>query len=157
MEELIASIDANRVNAHALRPVAVERRALSWLQHRWRRSCKAGVRTTKRVSRWVSRIERTMDEARRLGLPLAGRRDRRGTAPSIATLMKPIWSIQQRHRDAGNDIHRCDVRGGRIKGRFVPAALSYTVIEGLQCKPFFQAPGLALLEVEKKVLKLSWW
>lgn len=42
---------------------------------------------------------------------------------------------------------------GAIKGRFVPAALSYTVIEGLQCQSFFQGTGLALLEVEKKILK----
>jgi 3-hydroxybutyryl-CoA dehydratase len=42
---------------------------------------------------------------------------------------------------------------GAIKGRFVPAALSYTLIEGLQCQSVFQGTGLALLEVEKKVLK----
>ncbi|MCC6535274.1 MAG: acyl dehydratase [Burkholderiales bacterium] len=42
---------------------------------------------------------------------------------------------------------------GAIKGRFVPAALSYTLIEGLQCQSLFQGTGLALLEVEKKVLK----
>jgi 3-hydroxybutyryl-CoA dehydratase len=41
---------------------------------------------------------------------------------------------------------------GAIKGRFVPAALSYTLIEGLQCQSFFQGTGLALLEVEQKVL-----
>jgi acyl dehydratase len=43
--------------------------------------------------------------------------------------------------------------GGSIKGRFVPAALSYALIEGLQCQGFFQGTGLALLEMEKKVLK----
>lgn len=42
---------------------------------------------------------------------------------------------------------------GSIQGRFVPAALSYTLIEGLQCQTFFQGTGLALLEVEKKILK----
>ena len=42
---------------------------------------------------------------------------------------------------------------GAIKGRFVPAALSYTIIEGLQCQSFFQGTGLALLELEKKILK----
>lgn len=42
---------------------------------------------------------------------------------------------------------------GAIKGRFVPAALSYTIIEGLQCQSLFQGTGLALLEVEKKILK----
>jgi acyl dehydratase len=42
---------------------------------------------------------------------------------------------------------------GAIKGRFAPAALSYGLIEGLQCQTFFQGTGLALLEIEKKVLK----
>lgn len=42
---------------------------------------------------------------------------------------------------------------GAIRGRFVPGALSYTIIEGFQCQSFFQGTGLALLEVEKKVLK----
>jgi acyl dehydratase len=42
---------------------------------------------------------------------------------------------------------------GVIKGRVVPAALSYTIIEGLLCQATMQTTGLALLEVEKKVLK----
>jgi len=37
-------------------------------------------------------------------------------------------------------------------GRVAPAALSYTLIEGIQCQTVIQATGLALLEVEKKVL-----
>jgi acyl dehydratase len=40
-----------------------------------------------------------------------------------------------------------------IKGRVVPAACTYTMIEGLLCQATMQTTGLALLEVEKKVLK----
>ncbi len=39
---------------------------------------------------------------------------------------------------------------GAIQGRVVPAACTYTIIEGLLCQA---TTGLALLEVEKKVLK----
>lgn len=42
---------------------------------------------------------------------------------------------------------------GAIKGRVSPAALVYTMIEGLLCQATMQTTGLALLEVEKKVLK----
>ena len=42
---------------------------------------------------------------------------------------------------------------GSIKGRVSPAALVYTIIEGLLCQATMQTTGLALLEVEKKVLK----
>lgn len=42
---------------------------------------------------------------------------------------------------------------GVIKGRVSPAALVYTIIEGLLCQSTMQTTGLALLEVEKKVLK----
>lgn len=41
---------------------------------------------------------------------------------------------------------------GAIKGRVSPAALVYTIIEGLLCQATMQTTGLALLEVEKKVL-----
>ncbi len=41
---------------------------------------------------------------------------------------------------------------GAIRGRFVPGALTYTLIEGLQCQGFFQGTGLAMLELEQKVL-----
>lgn len=40
---------------------------------------------------------------------------------------------------------------GAIQGRVVPAALSYTIIEGLLCQSTMQTTGLALLEVTKKV------
>lgn len=43
--------------------------------------------------------------------------------------------------------------GGVIQGRVAPAALTYTIIEGLLCQATMQTTGLALLEVEKKVLK----
>lgn len=42
---------------------------------------------------------------------------------------------------------------GSIKGRVVPAACVYTMIEGLLCQSTMQLTGLALLEIEKKVLK----
>lgn len=42
---------------------------------------------------------------------------------------------------------------GIIKGRVAPAALVYTMIEGLLCQATMQTTGLALLEVQKKVLK----
>ena len=41
---------------------------------------------------------------------------------------------------------------GAIEGRVVPAACTYTIIEGLLCQASMQTTGLALLEVEKKVL-----
>ncbi len=41
---------------------------------------------------------------------------------------------------------------GVIKGRVVPAACVYTMIEGLLCQATMQTTGLALLEVEKKVI-----
>lgn len=43
--------------------------------------------------------------------------------------------------------------GGVMKGRVVPAACTYTIIEGLLCQATMQTTGLALLEVTKKVLK----
>ena len=42
---------------------------------------------------------------------------------------------------------------GAIEGRVVPAACTYTIIEGLLCQASMQTTGLALLEVKKKVLK----
>jgi len=41
---------------------------------------------------------------------------------------------------------------GPLSGRVAPAALSYTIIEGLLCQHSMQTTGLALLEVNKKVL-----
>ena len=42
---------------------------------------------------------------------------------------------------------------GTIQGRFVPAALTYSLIEGLLCQTMIQGTGLAMLELNKKVLK----
>jgi acyl dehydratase len=41
---------------------------------------------------------------------------------------------------------------GTIQGRFVPAALTYSLIEGLLCQSMIQGTGLALLELNKRVL-----
>ena len=42
---------------------------------------------------------------------------------------------------------------GAMKGRVAPAACTYTIIEGLLCQSTMQTTGLALLEVEQKILK----
>jgi acyl dehydratase len=39
---------------------------------------------------------------------------------------------------------------GAIQGRFVPAALTYSLIEGLLCQTMIQGTGLAMLELKKK-------
>ena len=41
---------------------------------------------------------------------------------------------------------------GTIQGRFVPAALTYSLIEGLLCQSMIQGTGLAMLELKKQVL-----
>ncbi len=41
---------------------------------------------------------------------------------------------------------------GSIQGRFVPAALTYSVIEGLICQSMIQATGLAMLELKKEIV-----
>lgn len=43
-------------------------------------------------------------------------------------------------------------KGGIAGGRFAPAALTYTLIEGLLCQTMIQGTGLAMLELHKKVL-----
>lgn len=43
-------------------------------------------------------------------------------------------------------------KGAASGGRVAPAALTYTLIEGIQCQTLIQATGLALLEVQKKIL-----
>lgn len=42
---------------------------------------------------------------------------------------------------------------GAIKGRAVPAAMTYTLIEGLLLQSMIQGTGLAMLELEKKILR----
>ncbi|WP_404300852.1 MaoC family dehydratase [Alicycliphilus denitrificans] len=41
---------------------------------------------------------------------------------------------------------------GAMQGRVVPGALSYTLIEGLLVQGMIQGTGMALLEIEKKIL-----
>jgi acyl dehydratase len=41
---------------------------------------------------------------------------------------------------------------GTIQGRFVPAALTYSLIEGLLCQTMIQGTGLAMLDLKKRVL-----
>ncbi len=40
---------------------------------------------------------------------------------------------------------------GAIQGRFVPAALTYSLIEGLLCQSMIQGTGLAMLDLKKQV------
>jgi 3-hydroxybutyryl-CoA dehydratase len=48
--------------------------------------------------------------------------------------------------------HTFGAEKGTIQGRFVPAALTYSLIEGLLCQTMIQGTGLAMLELNKKVL-----
>jgi 3-hydroxybutyryl-CoA dehydratase len=41
---------------------------------------------------------------------------------------------------------------GAIRGQFVPAALTYSLIEGLLCQSMIQGTGLAMLELKQQVL-----
>src|SRR4029079_14909479 len=41
---------------------------------------------------------------------------------------------------------------GTIQGRFVPAALTYSLIEGLLCQSMIQGTGIAMLDLKKQVL-----
>jgi 3-hydroxybutyryl-CoA dehydratase len=41
---------------------------------------------------------------------------------------------------------------GAIQGQFVPAALTYSLIEGLLCQSMIQGTGLAMLELKKQIL-----
>ncbi len=40
---------------------------------------------------------------------------------------------------------------GAIHGQFVPAALTYSLIEGLLCQSMIQGTGLAMLELKKQI------
>jgi len=40
---------------------------------------------------------------------------------------------------------------GAIQGRFVPAALTYSLIEGLLCQSMIQGTGLAMLDLKKQI------
>ena len=41
---------------------------------------------------------------------------------------------------------------GAVQGRFVPAALTYSLIEGLICQSMIQGTGLAMLELKKEIV-----
>src|SRR6516162_9021770 len=41
---------------------------------------------------------------------------------------------------------------GASEGRFVPAALTYSLVEGLLCQSMIQGTGLAMLELKQQVL-----
>jgi 3-hydroxybutyryl-CoA dehydratase len=48
--------------------------------------------------------------------------------------------------------HTFGAEKGAIQGRFVPAALTYSLIEGLICQSMIQATGLAMLELKQTIL-----
>jgi acyl dehydratase len=48
--------------------------------------------------------------------------------------------------------HTFGAEKGAIQGRFVPAALTYSLIEGLICQSMIQGTGLAMLDLKKKVV-----
>jgi 3-hydroxybutyryl-CoA dehydratase len=48
--------------------------------------------------------------------------------------------------------HTFGAEKGAIQGRFVPAALTYSLIEGLLCQSMIQGTGLAMLDLHQKVL-----
>ena len=48
--------------------------------------------------------------------------------------------------------HTFGTERGTIQGRFVPAAMTYSLIEGLLCQSMIQGTGLAMLELKKKIL-----
>jgi acyl dehydratase len=70
------------------------------------------------------------------------------TEPDIVNFIGVTGMVETLFTDLSFSGH-----GGAIQGRVAPAALTYTIIEGLLCQATMQTTGLALLEVEKKVLK----
>jgi acyl dehydratase len=69
------------------------------------------------------------------------------TEPDIVNFIGVTGMVETMFTDLSFADH-----GGLIQGRVVPAACTYTMIEGLLCQATMQTTGLALLEVEKKVL-----
>ena len=70
------------------------------------------------------------------------------TEPDVVNFIGVTGMVETLFTDLSFSEHH-----GAIKGRVVPAACTYTIIEGLLCQATMQTTGLALLEVEKKVLK----
>lgn len=71
------------------------------------------------------------------------------TEPDIVNFIGVTGMVETLFTDLSFGEHGGGVMGGRV----APAALTYTIIEGLLCQSTMQATGLALLEVEKKVFK----
>jgi acyl dehydratase len=71
------------------------------------------------------------------------------TEPDIVNFIGVTGMVETLFTDLSFGEHGGGIMGGRV----VPAALTYTIIEGLLCQATMQSTGLALLEVEKKVLK----
>ena len=70
------------------------------------------------------------------------------TEPDIVNFIGVTGMVETLFTDLTFEDH-----GGPLKGRVAPAACTYTIIEGLLVQSTMQTTGLALLEVEKKVLK----
>jgi acyl dehydratase len=70
------------------------------------------------------------------------------TEPDIVNFIGVTGMVETLFTDLSFASH-----GGVMRGRVAPAALTYTIIEGLLCQSTMQTTGLALLEVEKKVLQ----
>jgi len=48
--------------------------------------------------------------------------------------------------------HTFGAEKGAVQGRFVPAALTYSLIEGLICQSMIQGTGLAMLELKQEIV-----
>ena len=70
------------------------------------------------------------------------------TEPDIVAFIGVTGMVETLFTDLSFSEHH-----GALKGRVVHAACTYTIIEGLLCQATMQTTGLALLEIEKKVLK----
>lgn len=70
------------------------------------------------------------------------------TEPDIVNFIGVTGMVETLFTDLSFEGH-----AGAMRGRVAPAALTYTIIEGLLVQATMQHTGLALLEVEKKVLK----
>ncbi len=70
------------------------------------------------------------------------------TEPDIVNFIGVTGMVETLFTDLSFSEHH-----GALKGRVVPAACTYAIIEGLLCQATMQTTGLALLEIEQKVLK----
>lgn len=70
------------------------------------------------------------------------------TEPDIVNFIGVTGMVETIFTDLSFHAH-----SGAIKGRVAPAACTYSIIEGLLIQATMQTTGLALLEIEKKVLK----